>query len=75
MIFLTYDTYSWCRDSPTNFPPEAWIVANHVAKPIVKSIDTKGPGYCNAFREHEEEETKSADCVRIQKLKHVHASL
>ena len=60
---------------PTEFPPYERIIANHVPKRIVESIDSKGPADGDALEEDEEEQAESGHRVRIENLKDVHASL
>lgn len=75
LILSTYNADEWTCVKPAEFPEFHWIVANHFFDTIVESINAKCPRNRYAFEEDKEEQTKTANCIRVQYLKDIHATL
>lgn len=65
----------WSEDHPTEFPPDAGPVPNHVFNILIKSLCAVKPGNGHSFKEDEVKQTHPTGGIVIKELEHVQPAL
>ena len=71
----TYKCDSRSDVLPAEFPPDEWVVANHLLHHFIPPVNPKEPANSDALHAHQADNAHTGCSVGIEQLEHVHASL
>jgi len=60
---------------PAQLPPYTRLVANHLLDVVVELVHTVAPGYGDAFKEDQEQQTHSTGRVVVKQFEHIDSTL
>lgn len=60
---------------PAQLPPYTRLVANHLLDVVVELVHTVAPGYGDALKEDQEEQTHPTGRVVVEEFEHIDSTL